>query len=632
MKKLKMFGSLGAACCAAGLAFSARAESAVLQSDEMYPLEGGGVLHVFRKDGTLKVKSAGDVSFVLVGGGGAGGSTRGGGGGAGGVVTNAAYHLDAGDYPITVGRGQVRAFTEYILNETGAVKTNRTFTLTEGQTVTTNEIAEVAATATMFGDLFTAYPGGRGGDVRQGGKDGASGGGAGGYWKTESHSGGAACYADKGNLGHAGGNAAMVAAHGAGGGGAGSPGEDRSTVDDNLYSPIGGRGGTGVVTRITGKDFWVGGGGNGMALTDFVPGGGGIGGSSSSTSVGKGGNGAPYTGGGGGGSGSTGNNGGLGGDGGSGVVLVRTEGTLPETIYAATLRATGGTTKERTLNGERWCIHTFTEDGTLELPAGTTVEMLLVGGGGGGGNGGGAGCAAGGGGGGRVIVATNYLSAGSYAVVVGQGGGSWTNGTDTTFFGYCAKGGGAGGSVRGGGASGGCGGGGGAWGDGPFSGGGVVAATNDWGGIPIDVSYAQYGFPGGAGNGKGGAGGGGAGAPGADVVSSPSKGGDGFVSDITGEAVCYGGGGGGGGYGSGGDFWDNAGAGGGGKGGGTQSSLNKDAKSYGLPGTDGLGGGGGGGGGGSNSGVSSIVGGKGGSGVVIVRYRVQRKGLIFVVR
>ena len=138
------------------LAGVAMADDAVLKSDEMYPLDGGGVLHVFRKDGTLKVLSPGDVEFVLVGGGGAGGDHRGGGGGGGGVVTNAAYYLAQGDYPITVGVGQKRAFTEYILNETGEVKTNRLFSLQAGQTVTTNKFAAVAATVTTFGSLFTA--------------------------------------------------------------------------------------------------------------------------------------------------------------------------------------------------------------------------------------------------------------------------------------------------------------------------------------------------------------------------------------------------------------------------------------------------------------------------------------------
>lgn len=618
-------------------AATGRADDAVLQSGEMYPLADGGVLHVFRQDGTLKVKSPGNISFVLVGGGGAGGDHRGGGGGAGGVVTNAEYYLNAGSYNISIGTGAKQAFTEYILDETGEVKTNRAFTVSDGQTVTTNKYAAIAATATTFGDLFTAYPGGNGGGVRAGGSDGASGGGGGGFMK-EPKSGGKAIYADAGNLGNAGGTSLWMespGATGAGGGGAGTPGEDRTNHVDNIYSMIGGHGGTGVVTRITGKDFWIGGGGNAQGVSDVVPGGGGKGTASTSSAVNKGGNGAAYTGGGGGGSGSGGNDGGLGGDGGSGVAFFRTEGALPEIIFSDGVRGTGGTIKEKSSHGARWCIHTFTEDGTFTLPEGTVVEMLLVGGGGGGGAGGGNQHAAGGGGGGRVVVSTNYLAAGSYAVVVGQGGEMEVNGADSTFFGYCAKGGGAGGSVRQGGDAGGCSGGGGAWGTGDFSPGAVTAATNDWGslGLPIEVALeTQYGYSGGIGRLYHGAGGGGAGAPGADGTNSkPGAGGDGFESDITGKSVCYGGGGGGGGVGSS-TFWDNGGAGGGGAGGGSNSNSNSDAQSYGLPGTDGLGGGGGGGGGGSNNGISNVSGGKGGSGVVILRYRIEPTGFLMLVR
>ncbi len=624
---------------AAGSLLAAKgAEDATLMSDEMYSLEGGGVLHVFRQDGTLKVKSPGNISFVLVGGGGAGGDHRGGGGGAGGVITNAAYYVDAGNYAISVGIGEKAAFTEYVNNETGETKTNRLWGT--GISVTTNEIAAIAATSTTFGDLFTAYPGGRGGNVRSRGYDGASGGGGGGFGK-EPYSGGKAIYADAGNLGHAGGSSLWMegTASGAGGGGAGSPGEDRTNAVGNVNLLIGGHGGTGVVTRITGRDFWVGGGGNAQGVSDWVaPGGGGIGTSStSSTLVKKGGNGAAYTGGGGGGSGDFGNNEGLGGDGGSGVALFRTEGALPEIAFAKDIRATGGTINEKSVKGTRWCIHTFTESGTFTLPQGTVVEMLLVGGGGGGGTAGFNDCAGGGGGGGSVVVSTNYIAAGSYEVVVGLGGEAANNGENSTFFGYCALGGGGGGNVRGGGKTGGCSGGGGAWGNEDFPPGVVKAQTNDWSsmlGFPIAVVMeSQYGNSGGYGRCNGGGGGGGAGTVGASVEkrNNPGKGGDGIESDITGAVVCYGGGGGGGGFGNA-TFWENGGKGGGGKGGGTASSTNADAKSYGLPGTDGLGGGGGGGGGGANNFISNAGGGKGGSGVVILRYRIKPMGFLLSVR
>ncbi len=164
----------------------------------------------------------------------------------------------------------------------------------------------------------------------------------------------------------------------------------------------------------------------------------------------------------------------------------------------------------------------------------------------------------------------------------------------------------------------------------------MTAQTNDWATLDLPIAVAlesQYGNSGGTGRLSSGGGGGGAGTAGASVEkgNNPGKGGDGFESDITGTVVCYGGGGGGGSYGSI-TFWENGGKGGGGKGGGSTSMTDADAKSYGLSGTDGLGGGGGGGGGGHNGGKSRVDGGKGGSGVVILRYRIQPMGFLLSVR
>jgi hypothetical protein len=103
-----------------------------------------------------------------------------------------------------------------------------------------------------------------------------------------------------------------------------------------------------------------------------------------------------------------------------------------------------------------------------------------------------------------------------------------------------------------------------------------------------------------------GSGGGGAGAPGAGLgygATQGGAGGEGMLSGITGESVCYAGGGGGAGQSAGGV---------GGLGGGGSGSA---GKGHGKAGADGLGGGGGGSAGGS----SGYWSGKGGSGVVIVR-------------
>jgi len=101
-------------------------------------------------------------------------------------------------------------------------------------------------------------------------------------------------------------------------------------------------------------------------------------------------------------------------------------------------------------NYSNYSINTFLSSGTLSVSRNTTADFLIVGGGGGGGgqthNGGG-------GGAGGVVIATNQsLAAGSYNVNVGNGGQGATssiirgfNGSDSTFNGFVAKGGGGGG-------------------------------------------------------------------------------------------------------------------------------------------------------------------------------------------
>ena len=98
-----------------------------------------------------------------------------------------------------------------------------------------------------------------------------------------------------------------------------------------------------------------------------------------------------------------------------------------------------------------YTVHTFRESGRFITTSAITVDYLLVGGGGSGA------IVGGGGGGGGVVIATSQsLSAGIYNVVVGRGGQraqnptksahfSGENGTDTTFNGKIAKGGGYGG-------------------------------------------------------------------------------------------------------------------------------------------------------------------------------------------
>lgn len=260
-------------------------------------------------------------------------------------------------------------------------------------------------------------------------------------------------------------------------------------------------------------------------------------------------------------------------------------------------------------------IHRFTGSGAFRVvsaPTGTTFDVLMVGGGGGGG------CAAGncsnggGGAGGLVYRAGQQISTGSYPVVIGAGGSGQQapsttkspNGGDTTFLGLTALGGGSGGS--GGGTDGGRGNAGGSGGGGshPYS--GPTAAGLQ----PTSGSGGFGNSGGGASNAApewGGGGGGGAGGNGGDGAANiGANGGPGRSYDISGPLVYYAGGGAGANCGNPVCTWVPGGLGGGGN-------------AWCRVGNDGADGYGGGGGGGGYSG-SVFSGGRGGNGVVIVRY------------
>ena len=230
-------------------------------------------------------------------------------------------------------------------------------------------------------------------------------------------------------------------------------------------------------------------------------------------------------------------------------------------------------------------------------------DVLLVGGGGAGGN------SFGGGGGGGGVIALDgvnafFMGGDTIPFAVGKGGASGTgrnrggNGGDSTFViegtTYVAKGGGGGGGFdQKAGSAGGSGGGG-------CCGGAGGAGTEGQGYSGANAGYASR------------AGGGGGAAHAGYVYSDDPKkagnGGEGVASTITGEAVYYGGGGGGGGSNYG---WDEYDRGFGGIGGGGDGVRGGN----GQKGTDGLGGGGGGSGWANNT---YFIGGKGGSGTVIL--------------
>ena len=273
-------------------------------------------------------------------------------------------------------------------------------------------------------------------------------------------------------------------------------------------------------------------------------------------------------------------------------------------------------------------VHTFTADGTFTMPCAGKVEVLLVGGGGGGGKNDDSRTLHGGGGGGAggVVITNLTLAAGTHAIVIGAGGAVDANGGDTVAFSLTAYGGGAGakyrtamtdhdppGYVGNSGASGG----GSTYyyyytnliegGTSPA----LIDGTHVLGGSAIYAEEENLGHDGGwSEHPYGAGGGGGAGAVGGATSGSghsyPGAGGNGVVSDITGTATYYGGGG--AGYRKG-----TATAGGLGGGGACLSD------GTGTAGTDGLGGGG-------------CGGYAGGSGVVIIRYKLPPKGTFLYLR
>lgn len=283
-------------------------------------------------------------------------------------------------------------------------------------------------------------------------------------------------------------------------------------------------------------------------------------------------------------------------------------GTDWQTVTAVdAVSASGGTETTITDGGVNYKIHTFTSSGTFTVAnGGEGVEYLVLAGAGGGGcdsgpfgNWGGAG--GGGAGGYRCSVsgessggggsAENMLTivSGSYAITVGAGGAGGSNGargsngSDSVFSTITSVGGGAGGGEGGDIAptSGGSGGGSGGYSS-PVAGG---------------SGTANQGYNGGAGfysggNGSGGGSGGGAGGAGLSGGYGDVAGGPGVASDITGSSVTRAVGG---------------------TGAGGVGSTNQGASGAANSGT---------GGGGSEKGTGVDTGGAGGSGIVIIRYRI----------
>jgi hypothetical protein len=277
-----------------------------------------------------------------------------------------------------------------------------------------------------------------------------------------------------------------------------------------------------------------------------------------------------------------------GGDGGYGIIV--------------TLTGTNNVINNATDNSNYKYAY-FATSGTFTTNTNLTCDILIIGGGGGGGNGT-SGCwePGGGGAGGVVYMVNKTISAGSYNIIVGNGGSAQTNGVDSSIkidasnfliydgISLIGRGGGAGATNNGTGSNGGSGGG----GTHPTTNGGTSTQGNTYWNGSAYIAGGYNGEKPGAGS-RGGGGGGSFENGGTDGIG---YGGDGLSVSITGTATFYAGGG---------SAYPN-----------NTTSGNDGGGGYlNLAGTANTGGGGGGG---YNAANGVSTGGAGGSGVVIIRY------------
>jgi hypothetical protein len=610
-----------------------------------HPTIAGAHVVTLTTDGTLSVPADVRLLRVLVVGGGGGGGF---GGGAGGQVVDwtpeTPTFLKSDDrYTAVIGYGGFRSY------QTGSWE-NR------GHNGHSSSFSCTAFSLVAFGGGGgLAFNNGNGRwDPEEPSAYGNGGGGSGGRDSTFSTAGsqpGAdGCF--RGGTATNYGQSSTGCGGAGGGGGAGGAGGDSQVLhnlvndddwqDENGNYEHAGDGGPGVESDITGAAvFYGGGGGGGIRRSVYKHGGaGGAGGGGRGAGLFEG----SFTestagtdglggGGGGGGTKAYGSNQSS-SQGGRGVVILlvapSAEGEEPTDRESAW--AIGGTvsTWRDSVAKKNWVVHEFRNGGTLVVKRGFEAELLLVGGGGSGGKG----SAAGGGAGGLVHSNSVHLAGGTYTVSVGAGGApSRQNGGDTSLvsangtFSLVALGGGGGGGYWGnsspyfpgltGGSSGGS-----AWG---------VAAVAPTPGPDGNLQ----GFPGGSAVSSnpnsdypGGSGGGGAGGPGEDSAKNViGNGGPGLSFDITGETRWYAGGG-GGGYSTSSNGNGRKGLGGSGVGGDGECAFTyaNFRRLVGHPGLDGTGSGGGGGGQGQSTG------GRGGCGVLIVRYLADPPGTMVLIK
>ena len=381
--------------------------------------------HVFTSSGTFEVDALSTtpdipntIEYLVVAGGGGGGAVQAspgyagaGGGGAGGVKIggpNVATYpnvanvipVSVASYAVTIGAGGM-----------GGSLSNSNAAATNGSNSVFGYPSAITATGGGAGSDNTSGP-----TASQGGSSGGSGGGSDGR-KDPGPGGAASPNSNPDRQGYPGGSNSGNTGGAGGGGGAMGAGNSKSPQH------VGGPGGIGVQSSITGTATYYAGGGGGGSYTDPGPfstptggsGGGGAGGPYSGDRAG--GDGEAGTGGGGGGG-----TGGSpitsrGGNGGSGILVVRYQ-----IASVATAKATGGVIS---FYGGK-TIHTFISSGTFTAPGtfSETVEYVVVGGGGSGGSGS-ANTNSGGGGGGAGTYRTGSVSVanGTYNITIGAGGG-----------------------------------------------------------------------------------------------------------------------------------------------------------------------------------------------------------------
>lgn len=603
-------------------------------------------VHAFTTVGTstFDISSAppnSEVEYLIVGGGGGGGMDMGGGGGGGGVLSGTAS-VSATAYTIVVGAGGASSGQPYSSRNA-------------------NSRGQAGGNSSAFGVTALGGGGGAGShdnNVAPALAGYASGGGASG--RNGNYANGTAGQGNRG--GTTGGT--WYPGGGGGAGGAGSNGTGGGAF-----------GGQGIPSSILGTTYWFGGGGGGAGYSNrggnggrggggggsyWTTGGNGIG---NTEGINPGGNGTGNAQSGYGGSGGANTGGGAGGhshqaatsarSGGSGIVVVRYPITPPPSgDYPV---ATGGTVTTLTVGNDVYAVHAFYSTGSQTFTVTTpgdaalgsnTLEYMVVAGGGSGGS-----DMGGGGGAGGYLAGEITAVAGNYTVVVGAGGSGnnsgvgnrrgWEGGSSSLVGGgnnILAYGGGGGASNhdRGNNPAGGLNNGVTVGSGGGCSGGNGNALTNaainsTYGGSRRGTGTAGQGNDGGTGSGYWYPGGGGGSAEAGR--SNPGKGGDGTLNTILGPNYYWAAGGGGSNYSA---YGANAGGRGGGGGGaannydnGGLEGINRGAQGGGgsinsqtnRPGGAAGANTGSGGGGGSHY-NSNNYGGAGGSGIVVIRYKI----------